>query len=116
MRLSRMAALEPDVIVARQAASAVRTLQRCRGLRAPRAAGATVDPVRRRTRTPWLGVMDAFGIQPDLVAGPGRHNTTAAWNSWKAHRRARTSTCSSAAGSRNCACCSDDRIVRPCGG
>jgi len=74
--LSRMAALDPDVIVAEAGAS---PLEPYNGAEAYRRLRPLVRLVILCASDPYavLGVQDAFGIEPDLVAGPAA-NTTAA--------------------------------------
>ena len=74
--LSRMALLDPDVIVAEAGAS---PLEPYNGAEAYRRLAPLVRLSILCASDPYavLGVMDAFGLRPDLVAGPAA-NTTAA--------------------------------------
>jgi hypothetical protein len=74
--LARMAALEPDVIVAEAGAS---PLEPYNGTEAYRRLAPLVKVSILCASDPYavLGVQKAFGLTPDLVAGPAA-NTTAA--------------------------------------
>jgi hypothetical protein len=74
--LSRMAALDPDVIVAEAGAS---PLEPYNGAEAYRRLRPLLRLAILCASDPYavLGVQDAFGMEPDLVAGPAA-NTTAA--------------------------------------
>jgi len=112
--LSRMAALDPDVIVAEAGAS---PLEPYNGA----AAYARLAPLVRLSilcaSDPYavLGVMDAFGIQPDLVAGPAG-NTTAAVELVEKLTGVRALNLLERGGAEELRMLLDDRIVRPCRG
>jgi len=112
--LSRMAALDPDVIVAEAGAS---PLEPYNGAEAYRRLAPLVRLSILCASDPYavLGVMDAFGIQPDLVAGPAG-NTTAAVELVQKLTGVRALNLLERGGAEELRMLLDDRIVRPCRG
>jgi len=112
--LSRMALVAPDVIVAEAGAS---PLEPYNGA----AAYARLAPLVRLSvlcaSDPYavLGVMDAFGIQPDLVAGPAA-NTTAAVELVHKLTGVRALNLLERGGADELRMLLEDRIVRSCRG
>jgi len=112
--LSRMAVLEPDVIVAEAGAS---PLEPYNGAEAYRRLAPLVRLSILCASDPYavLGVMNAFGIQPDLVAGPAA-NTTAAAELVQKLTRVRALNLLERGGAEELRMLLDDRVVRPCRG
>ena len=112
--LARMAVLDPDVIVAEAGAS---PLEPYNGA----AAYARLAPLVRLSilcaSDPYAvrGVMDAFGIQPDLVAGPAG-NTTAAVELVQRLTGVRALNLLERGGAEELRMLLDERIVRSCRG
>ncbi len=112
--LSRMAVLHPDVIVAEAGAS---PLEPYNGAEAYRRLAPLVRLSILCASDPYavLGVMDAFGIQPDLVAGPAG-NTTAAVELVQKLTGVRALNLLERGGAEELRMLLDERIVRPCRG
>jgi len=110
--LSRMAALEPDVIVAEAGAS---PLEPYNGAEAYRRLAPLVRFSILCASDPYavLGVQDAFGITPDLVAGPAG-NTTAAVELVSKLTGVRALNLLDRGGAEELRMLLDERIVRPC--
>jgi len=112
--LSRMAVLDPDVIVAEAGAS---PLEPYNGAEAYRRLAPLVRLSILCASDPYavLGVMDAFSIQPDLVAGPAA-NTTAAVELVHKLTGVRALNLLERGGAEELRMLLDQRIVRPCRG
>jgi hypothetical protein len=112
--LSRMAVLDPDVIVAEAGAS---PLEPYNGAEAYRRLAPLVRLSILCASDPYAvrGVMDAFGIQPDLVAGPAG-NTTAAVELVLKLTGVRALNLLERGGAEELRMLLDERIVRPCQG
>jgi len=110
--LSRMALAAPDVIVAEAGAS---PLEPYNGAEAWRRLAPLVRLSILCASDPYAvrGVMDAFGIQPDLVAGPAG-NTTAAAELVGRLTGARALNLLDRGGAEELRMLLDERIVRPC--
>jgi uncharacterized NAD-dependent epimerase/dehydratase family protein len=110
--LARMAALAPDVIVSEAGAS---PLEPYNGAEAYRRLAPLVRLSILCASDPYavLGVMDAFGIQPDLVAGPAA-NTTAAVELVHKLTGVRALNLLERGGAEELRMLLDDRIVQPC--
>ena len=109
--LSRMAALDPDVIVAEAGAS---PLEPYNGAAAFRRVAPLVRLSILCASDPYavLGVMDAFGIAPDIVAGPAA-NTTAAVELVNRLTGARALNLLERGGAEELRMLLEERIVRP---
>jgi len=112
--LSRMAVLEPDVIVAEAGAS---PLEPYNGAEAYRRLAPLVRLSILCASDPYavLGVMNAFGIKPDLVAGPAA-NTIAAVELVTKLTRVRALNLLERGGAEELRMLLDDRVVRRCRG
>jgi hypothetical protein len=110
--LSLMAALDPDVIVAEAGAS---PLEPYNGAAAHRRLAPLIRLSILCASDPYavLGVMDAFGITPDLVAGPAA-NTTAAVELVQKLTGVRALNLLERGGAEELRMLLEDRIVRPC--
>jgi hypothetical protein len=110
--LSRMAALDPDVIVAEAGAS---PLEPYNGTEAYRRLKPLVKLSILCASDPYavLGVKHAFNIAPDLVAGPAA-NTTAAVELVKRLTGVRALNLLERGGAEELRMLLDERIVRPC--
>jgi len=110
--LSRMAALDPDVIVAEAGAS---PLEPYNGTEAYRRLAPLVKVAILCASDPYavLGVQHAFNIAPDLVAGPAA-NTTAAVELVKRLTGVRALNLLERGGAEELRMLLDERIVRPC--
>jgi len=110
--LSRMAALDPDVIVAEAGAS---PLEPYNGAEAYRRLKPHIRLAILCASDPYavLGVQHAFGIEPDLVAGPAA-NTTAAVELVQRLTGLRALNLLERGGAEELRMLLDERIVRPC--
>ena len=110
--LSRMAAVEPDVIVVEAGAS---PLEPYNGAAAYRRLAPLVRLSILCASDPYavLGVMDAFGIKPDVVAGPAA-NTTAAVELVLKLTGMRALNLLERGGAEELRLLLDDRIAQPC--
>lgn len=110
--MSRMAALDPDVIVAEAGAS---PLEPYNGAEAYRRLKPLVGLAILCASDPYavLGVQDAFGIEPDLVAGPAA-NTTAAVELVHRLTGVRALNLLERGGAEELRMLLEDRIVRRC--
>jgi uncharacterized NAD-dependent epimerase/dehydratase family protein len=110
--MSRMAALDPDVIVAEAGAS---PLEPYNGAEAYRRLQPLVRLSILCASDPYavLGVQSAFGIKPDLVAGPAA-NTTAAVELVQRLTGVRALNLLERGGAEELRMMLDERIMRPC--
>ena len=110
--LARMAALDPDVIVAEAGAS---PLEPYNGTEAYRRLAPLVKLTILCASDPYavLGVQHAFNIAPDFVAGPAA-NTTAAIELVKRLTGVRALNLLERGGAEELRMLLDERIVRPC--
>jgi len=110
--LSRMAALEPDVIVVEAGAS---PLEPYNGAEAYRQLQPLIRLAILCASDPYavLGVQQAFGIEPDLVAGPAA-NTTAAVELVQRLTGRRALNLLERGGAEELRMLLDDRIVQKC--
>jgi hypothetical protein len=110
--LSRMAQIDPDVIVAEAGAS---PLEPYNGTEAYRRLQPLVKLAILCASDPYavLGVQHAFNIAPDIVAGPAA-NTTAAVDLVKRLTGVRALNLLERGGAEELRMLLDERIVRPC--